>query len=129
MIESIIQFFVKLFTPSPQPKPQPKVEIPPPPPSLYVQTPLSWEKGHPERREWSDKLISMISREDIFTLFEKAVDVKRLRPDWDNLNKNQKVNCLAEFWCQLSIYESSWNPACSAAGVSPDDDALGLFQM
>lgn len=95
----------------------------------YVRTPLSWEKGHPERVEWSNKLIEMLSRDDIFPLFDAAKDIKRLRPDWAKLNKDQKINCLAEFFCQLSIYESSWNQSAVGKGVSPDDDALGLFQI
>lgn len=95
----------------------------------FVRTPLSWEKGHPERLAWSDKLVAMISRDDIFPLFDQASDIKRLRSDWAKLNKDQKVNVIAEFWCQLSIYESSWNQAAVGKGVSPDDDALGLFQM
>lgn len=96
-----------------------------------MRTPLSWEKGHPQRKYWSDKLFEVLSRPEIFNALDRASDIERIYPAWRHLARDQKINVFAEFWCQVSQPESGWDDKVIEGGKASatNEDGLGLYQF
>lgn len=70
-------------------------------------TALSWEAGRPERREWSKYTLKII--EALFdSSFSLCKDIKRFRSDYDNLNREQKINVWGELVSAMCKFESDW---------------------
>jgi hypothetical protein len=62
-----------------------------------------------------------------------AKDIKEIIPNFDALNRSQRVTVLAELMSTVAEYESSWNPNSKSKDVNgsyePGLMARGLFQM
>lgn len=104
-----------------------------------VQSPatftLSWEKGHPERKEWTDLTASLV-RENLST-FSNASDVTEFCPKYKQLDDNGKVHVWSELVSSISKFESAWNPASRYVEKSMGTDLItgkkvvseGLLQL
>lgn len=95
---------------------------------------LYWEnttEPHPERKPWSDHLVSILSKD--LPLYEAAKDVQEICPKFHSLSKVQKLKVLGDFWAATAYYESSFNPNSNSVDVGKKDDlgsySVGLFQM
>jgi hypothetical protein len=95
---------------------------------------LSWEnttEPHPERKEWSDKLTSII-RQDL-PIYAKAKDITEICPKFHSLSDDLKVKAIAEFDVALAYYESGYNPKSSSVDVGTvknrNSYSDGLFQV
>lgn len=96
-------------------------------PAVY---PLSWEKNHPERHAWSQRLYGLI--DGALSVFETAKDIKTIRPDYQSLNRQQRIAVLCEFICWVAYYECGWNPESNEKDVGTDDKdtwSVGLLQL
>lgn len=97
----------------------------------YAPVPLSWEAGHPERKEWT--LACMKHVGDQLERLDKAKDIASFHEKYAGGSKDQKANIWCEFFSALSKYESSWNPKASAVDVGRKDDpgsySIGLTQI
>lgn len=96
--------------------------------STVVETPKPIDsKGW--QQAWSDHLRKIINVEE----FSKASDIKKLRPDWDELSVGGKLDALVEFFKALAYYESSYNPRCQTVDVGVKDNkstwSIGLLQL
>lgn len=111
--------------------------------SQGIQAKLSWElvtndgqvntygKAQPEHKPWSEALYSELDKN--YDVLMTAKDIKTLIPNFDSLNRAQRLTVLAELMSTVAEYESSWNPLCTSKDVSgslePAKLARGLFQM
>jgi hypothetical protein len=98
---------------------------------MKLQIPLTWEKNHPERVEWSGALSCFVAC--YFYFLDKASDIETIRPDYRSLTKDQKINVWCELFCALAKYESDWNPKSEDVDVGAQSDkntwSLGLCQL
>jgi hypothetical protein len=92
---------------------------PMPPAAGFV--PLSWEKGHPERKAWSDHTFKIIA--ELLPTFDQAEDAERFCPKYHSLTVDQRVNAWGEMFSATAKFESNWNPATqyteSTMGTDP----------
>jgi hypothetical protein len=71
--------------------------------------PLSWEKFHEERQQWSSYVFKTV--EKLFdTSFSVCEDITRFRSDYDSLSRQQKINVWGELICAICKFESGWKP-------------------
>lgn len=93
--------------------------------------PLSWEKNHPERFEWSKSLFKKI--EEKFLGLNKAKDLPTFCSKYETLPNDKKKIVLAELWVWTAYYESGWNPKSASVDVgsklNKDTWSAGLWQM
>lgn len=103
--------------------------------------PLTWEikfeneqiaqRDHPERKTWSDFLYKEISKN--YQTFLGASDLTTIIPEPSRYSQRQIVTLIAELFCGIALYESTWDPTCASTDVNgsdqPKDEASGLFQM
>lgn len=70
-------------------------------------SPLSWEKNHPERSEWSAYTLHVIDSlfDNSFSLCE---DITQFRPDYSTLTREQKINTWGELISAMCKFESGW---------------------
>lgn len=99
---------------------------------LREMPPLSWEKNHPERKIWSEYVYKMLGT-TLWNTFDSADDVKRICPKYEDLSLEYRKHVIAEFWSQIALYESSWNPKSASVDVGSqsqkDTWSIGLFQI
>ncbi len=70
--------------------------------------PLSWESQSNTNKVWSDYTFQII--EGLFADFDKCQDITRIRPDYNDLNKKQKINVWGELISAVALPESGWKP-------------------
>jgi uncharacterized protein (TIGR02594 family) len=91
----------------------------------------SWEKNHPERKEWTSYISGLIS--DNLSTFLGAKDVKLIHPNILELERNAQITLLVEFFSRIALHESSWRPEVSVVDVGnpldKDTWSSGLFQV
>jgi hypothetical protein len=60
-------------------------------------------------------------------------DILKIRPDFNTLNKDQKLKVVAYFWRAVALFESGYNPKCQSVDVgtknNKDTWSVGLLQM
>lgn len=92
---------------------------------------LSWEKGHPERRFWTEALMGFLNQR--FDNLDKADDFWMVRTDYAKLTREQKLHCWAEMIVTMTYYESGWNPRSQSVDVGTKENrntwSVGLAQM
>lgn len=94
--------------------------------------PLAWEsKAHPERREWSQFLLTQIGIQ--WPQFSLAKDMGTFHSNYDSLTLDQKINVVADMIAMTAYYESSWNPTSTDVDVgeksNKDTWSVGLMQL
>jgi hypothetical protein len=91
---------------------------------------LSWETK-PERKEWSDSLISRMNAD--WALYDAAKDIGTFCPKYSSLPKATRQKAWGEIWVGLAYYESSWNPKSASVDVGDpkkrDTYSIGLYQV
>ena len=70
--------------------------------------PLSWESASDMNKVWSNYTFQII--EGLFEDFDKCQDITRIRPDYKNLSRLQKINVWGELISAIAKPESGWNP-------------------
>lgn len=98
----------------------------------YKPEPLSWESSsHTERVAWSKAAYDLVAAN--FTALDSADDVTTFCPNYDSLNRNQKINLLADIFAATAYYECGWNPAAGSVDVGSANDkdtwSVGLLQL
>lgn len=92
---------------------------------------LSWEDGHPERKDWSAALAHGIRK--TLSLYNHSLDVATLFPKWGILSDAERVKLLGEFWVALAERESDFDPTSKSVDVGDqsnrDSWSIGLFQL
>jgi len=71
--------------------------------------PLGWERGHPERQDWSHWTYTLIRHEQ-FANYDSASDATRFCSRYPELSEDQKATVWAEMIAGIAFYESRWNP-------------------
>ncbi len=105
--------------------PQPP-EIPPAPPP--PRPPLAWEAGHPDRAEWSERLLSLM-KENLAS-FDTASDLTLYCPKYASLDADGKALALATLAVRVAFHESAFNPHSVFHEPPPlGVDSIGLFQL
>jgi len=96
-------------------------------PSLLWEEPLNLkgrvtvsQGAHPERKAWSETLYKTLWKEDNYKALMATQDIVKIIPNYQTNSKEQNVEALSNFFCLLSLCESSWNP---------NDPGGGLFQF
>ena len=91
---------------------------------------LSWETK-PERKEWSDSLISRMNAD--WELYDSAKDIGTFCPKYGALPKATRQKAWGEIWVGLAYHESSWNPKSASVDVGDpkkrDTYSIGLYQV
>jgi hypothetical protein len=99
-------------------------------PQTQARVALSWETK-PERKAWSDSLISRMNAE--WALYDAAKDIGTFCPKYGALPKATRQKAWGEIWVGLAYYESSWNPKSSSVDVGTQGDkgswSVGLYQV
>ncbi|WP_255490201.1 murein L,D-transpeptidase catalytic domain family protein [Bdellovibrio sp. KM01] len=125
--------------PTPTPSPTP-IETPAPSPTPapgYTMAPLAWESSaHPERKQWSQYLQTLVLGE-WSSLLKGASDMKNFCPKYSSLNDNQKANAWAQLFVAVARYESAYNPLSRMHETTMGTDAVtkkpvyseGLLQL
>lgn len=90
--------------------------------------PLSWEKGHPERKAWSDQ--ARVTAGVVLRDLDKAIDVSRFCPKYAELGAFNRVQFWAELVSVMSYFESGWKPATVFKEPAPLNNlSVGLLQL
>lgn len=84
--------------------------------------------------EWTEFIKSFYRKNDsMFEIISNNVDMLSIRPDWNALNKEQKLSVLAYFWQCIALFESNYVPTCKSVDVGQrnnlDTWSVGLLQM
>lgn len=112
---------------SPSPPP---VSTPPvlPPSGPTGAAPLAWEKGHPERRSWSQTLRDQIAEH--LSTFDGASDITNFCPGYAQLPADDRVHVLATIAVGIAKFESGYDPTRHFGEPPPlGYDSIGLFQL
>jgi hypothetical protein len=93
---------------------------------------LSWDLKVAGAETWTAYLFKRL--EEIYdSHILKITDLYRFRNDVDKFTKDQKIYLVAEIICQMSKYESSWNPATNSVDVGEQENidtySVGLMQV
>lgn len=68
---------------------------------------LSWERNHPERKEWTEIAVKIITE-----VFDESLanceDVTTFRTDYSTLDKTKKIYIWAELISAMAKFESGW---------------------
>jgi len=111
---------------APTPAPTPQAT----PAPVQVQG-LSWEVGHPERRDWSQRLVLLLKPQ--VGVFAGAKDIEVMCPGFKAFDANKQAVILAEMFVKISKFESSWNPNSTYQEPPPPKGpgtlSIGLWQM
>ena len=70
---------------------------------------LGWERGHPERKQWSSLVYSLI-HDELFVYYDGAQDAVRFCPAYRGLSREQKATMWSELISAVSYFESGWSP-------------------
>lgn len=90
--------------------------------------PLSWEKGHPERKAWSDQ--ARVTAGVVLRDLDKAKDVARFCPKYAELGAYDRVQFWAELVSTMAYFESGWNTNSTFHEPAPlNYDSAGLLQL
>jgi hypothetical protein len=90
--------------------------------------PLSWEKGHPERKPWSDLTRTIAGQ--LLRDLDKAKDVSRFCPKYASLGAFDRVNFWAELVSVMAYFESGWKPTTVFKEPAPlNNESIGLLQL
>lgn len=97
---------------------------------------LSWEKNHPERKEWSTFVFEFISAE-VFESFDAAKDATRICPKYESLAKDQRILVWGELISAMAYFESGWSPTSRMTETTMGTDPVtgkqvaseGLLQL
>ncbi len=100
-----------------------------------IMKPLMWEKKNPKRVKWSEHTFQQIYRN--FDSLDRAQDINYFCPNYNNLNRDQRVNVWAQLIAAMSWYESGHNPKARypqpSLGIDPVTNrplcAEGLMQL
>ena len=100
-----------------------------------IMKPLMWEAKNPKRAKWSEYTFQQIYRN--FDAFDNAKDIDFFCPNYNNLNRDQKVNVWGQLIAAMSWYESGHNPRAREAGFNLGIDPItnenikaeGLLQL
>lgn len=80
---------------------------------------------------WGEVLSRLITNN--LAVFDKASDIRTVRPDWFSLTETQKTAVLVEFFKTLIYYESGYNPLSESVDVGNKYDketwSVGLLQL
>jgi hypothetical protein len=90
--------------------------------------PLSWEKGHPERKAWSDQ--ARVTAGVVLREFDKAKDVSRFCPKYAELGAFNRLQFWAELVSVMAYFESGWKPTTVFKEPAPlNNESVGLLQL
>jgi hypothetical protein len=100
-----------------------------------TDTPLSWERGHPERSSWTTHTISVLQTH--FTTLDTASDTSQFAPKYHQLSDEQKLVVWGELISAVAFFESSWNPCSRYKEPMSENDSItgepiyseGLLQL
>ena len=111
---------IPTVTPAPTPTPIAKAE------------PLAWESSsHPERAAWSAAAIKYVTQ--YFPQLDAATDVTAFCAPYRSLNKDQKINLLADIFAATASYECAWDPKSASVDVGTSNNkdtwSVGLLQL
>ena len=73
-----------------------------------AKTVLSWESNNPNNREWTEWTLATINNN--FESLNKAQDIKKFCPKYEQLNRAEQINVWGELISQLAFHESGWKP-------------------
>ncbi len=89
---------------------------------------LPWEKAHPERKAWSNALMSDLS--DHLASFGSARDIGSFCPNYARLSAADRVWVIATIAVAIAKFESNFNPRQHFGEPPPlGYDSIGLFQL
>lgn len=103
---------------------------------VTIMKPLAWEQPNkPGRQKWSEHTFQNIYRN--FDKLDKAIDIQYFCPEYNKLNRDQRVNAWGQLIAAIAWYESGWNPRARAVQASFGYDRItgetvvaeGLFQL
>lgn len=91
-------------------------------PAAAGYAPLSWEKSHEERKQWSNYVFKTV--DSLFdSSFSLCEDMTRFRSDYNSLNRQQKINVWGELISAVCKFESGWKPTSwmeeTTMGIDP----------
>jgi hypothetical protein len=100
-----------------------------------IMKPLMWEQKNPKRNKWSEFTFQQIYRN--FDSFNKVKDMDFFCPNYNNLNRDERVNVWGQLIAAMSWYESGHNPKARlpqpSLGIDPVTNqytcAEGLLQL
>lgn len=96
--------------------------------SPEVIYPLSWEKGHPERKAWSDQ--ARLTAGVVLRSLEKAKDINRFCPKYFDHGVFDRVQFWGELVSTMAFFESAWNPKTVFKEPAPlNNESIGLLQL
>src|SRR5574343_851979 len=78
-------------------------------PTVSAVPTLSWEAGHPERKEWSKIVYDLLSSQ-LFDVYDSAKDNEQFCPKFKSLTKEQQAHVWSEMWVWVAYHESGWDP-------------------
>jgi hypothetical protein len=78
--------------------------------SAFAETKLSWEVKDQKNKEWTD--ITLAAIEKHYDVLNSAKDIVLFCPDYNRLDKDQRIIVWGEFISSVSFYESAWNAKC-----------------
>jgi hypothetical protein len=92
---------------------------------------LSWEKGSPNRKAWSNALMASVAEK--FNSFSLAQDNDKLCAKYSVLSPDQKIDLWSEMIVTMATFESSWNPSSAYQEPMPPKGpgtlSQGLLQI
>ena len=96
---------------------------------------LSWENKDASRKSWSDYTFKLI--DSLFSSFDNCKDILRIRPDYNSLSHQQKVNVWGEVISAIALPESGWKPTSAMVEKTQGKDIItkdsvrseGLLQL
>ena len=89
---------------------------------------LSWEKNHPERKEWSAFVSELLSAE-LFEAFDLAKDATRICPKYETLARDQRIAVWSELISATAYYESGWSPVSRMTETTMGTDPVTKKQV
>ena len=94
-----------------------------------AQTPhLAWEKGHSERKTWSQEFLNQFAAQ--LPAFDRAKDIALYCPRYSSLPAAERIYVLATIAVAIAKFESNFNPKQHFGEPPPlGYDSIGLFQL
>jgi Putative peptidoglycan binding domain/Transglycosylase SLT domain len=90
---------------------------------------LSWENKHPENAAWSNYIFDLIDGTLFDDKFSLCEDLLEFRPDYNDLNRKQKISVWGELISAICLFESSWIPTSWMVEKTMDKDPVTGIQV
>lgn len=103
----------------------------------YNYEPLAWESANKsERLQWSNYVFQVIDTE-VFDNLNRATDATTFCPNYNQLNRDQRINFWGMLFAGIAYYESAWDPTSRMRETTMGSDPVtgqpvyseGLLQL